>query len=107
MPADRDGSRMISADEFDEIFDSGSDEIDEYIDWSHVRTDRDTVRLELDLQGDFVEWMRWVVKVRGTIFEHATQNFVAEKFIASFSSRALTEEQLGAERRQGSKQDAA
>ena len=29
-----DGSRTITAEEFDRIFDEGSDEIDEFVDWS-------------------------------------------------------------------------
>ena len=32
-----DGARQITTEEFDRIFDEGSDEIDEFIDWSKAR----------------------------------------------------------------------
>lgn len=87
MPVSRDGSKTISVEEFDELFDSGSDEIDEYIDWENVRTHQDTVTFELELPGDFVEWMRRVAKSNGTTVEQAAQKFVTEQFRASFTSQ--------------------
>jgi len=46
--------KTISAEEFDRLFDEGSDEIDEYIDWSQAtRPGREIKRVNVD----FPQWM--------------------------------------------------
>lgn len=47
-------SKTISAEEFDRLFDEGSDEIDQYIDWSSFRrVNEQTKRVNVD----FPQWM--------------------------------------------------
>lgn len=46
--------KTISAEEFDRLFDEGSDEIDQYIDWSSARRPGlETKRVNVD----FPQWM--------------------------------------------------
>jgi len=46
--------KTISAEEFDRLFDEGSDEIDQYIDWSSARrVGLETKRVNVD----FPQWM--------------------------------------------------
>lgn len=63
-----DGKRAISLDEFDRIADSGSDEIDDFIDWSKARRGgprpgagrkpRESVRLEVRIRPELREKLR-------------------------------------------------
>ena len=63
-----DGKRRISLEEFDRIADSGSDEIDEFIDWSKGvrggarpgagRKPKESVRLEVRIRPDLREKIR-------------------------------------------------
>ncbi|MEA3041598.1 MAG: hypothetical protein QOC65_1087 [Sphingomonadales bacterium] len=46
--------KTISAEEFDRLFDEGSDEIDQYVDWSKVtRPGQEIKRVNVD----FPQWM--------------------------------------------------
>ena len=55
-----DGKRMISAGDFDRLFDKGSDEIDQFIDWSDVQLKpaprKKPVTLRLD--ADMLDWFK-------------------------------------------------
>jgi hypothetical protein len=45
-----DGKRTITVEEFDRIFDDGSDEIDEFVDWSKAKRAHEVIkRVNLDL----------------------------------------------------------
>ena len=46
--------KEISAEEFDRLFDEGSDDIDQYIDWSSARRVNETVKR---VNVDFPQWM--------------------------------------------------
>jgi uncharacterized protein (DUF4415 family) len=55
-----DGKRTISARQFDQLFDAGSDEIDRFIDWSAAEAllpgQKKPVSLRLD--RDILEWFK-------------------------------------------------
>lgn len=63
-----DGKRKITVEEFDRIADSGSDEIDEFLDWSKAkrggarpgagRKRKKSVRLEVKIRPDLREKLR-------------------------------------------------
>jgi hypothetical protein len=46
--------KTISAEEFDRLFDEGSDEIDQYIDWSKARRPGQEIKR---VNVDFPQWM--------------------------------------------------
>src|SRR5437867_3834681 len=47
--------KTITAEEFDELFDSGSDEIDQYLDWSKARRPgREVQRVNVDFPVDLL-----------------------------------------------------
>ena len=70
-----DGKRTISLEEFDRIADSGSDEIDQFLDWSKARRGgarpgsgrkpRDSVRLEVRIRPELREKLRRKAKQKG------------------------------------------
>lgn len=70
-----DGTRTISHEEFDRLADSGSDEIDAFLDWSKARRGgsrtgagrkrKHTVRLEVMIRPDLREKLRTQAKKRG------------------------------------------
>jgi uncharacterized protein (DUF4415 family) len=55
-----DGKQTLSAQEFDRLFDEGSDEIDRFIDWSkatvHLAPGKKPVTLRLD--ADVLDWFK-------------------------------------------------
>lgn len=55
-----DGKRTISAQEFDRLFDEGSDEIDRFIDWSkaEVRAAPGKKPITLRLDADVLDWFK-------------------------------------------------
>ena len=71
----RDGTRTISVEEFDRIADSGSDEIDEFLDWSKAkrggarpgagRKPKESVRLQVNVRTELREKLRRQAKKRG------------------------------------------
>lgn len=46
--------KTISAEEFDRLFDEGSDEIDQYVDWSKARRPGQEIKR---VNVDFPQWM--------------------------------------------------
>ena len=70
-----DGKKQISLEEFDRIADSGSDEIDQYLDWSKARRGgarkgagrkpKDSVRLEVMIRPELREKIRRQAKLKG------------------------------------------
>ena len=50
-----DEKKTISAEEFDRLFDEGSDEIDQYLDWDNIR------RPGLELKRVNVDFPQWMV----------------------------------------------
>lgn len=55
-----DGKRMISAREFDRLFDEGSDQIDEFVDWStvEVRAPQAKKPVTLRVDADVLDWFK-------------------------------------------------
>ena len=55
-----DGKRTISAEQFDRLFDQGSDEIDLFIDWSkaEVRSAPRKKPVTLRLDADLLDWFK-------------------------------------------------
>lgn len=47
--------KTISAEEFDRLFDDGSDEIDQYLDWENAR------RVQSDVKRVNVDFPQWMV----------------------------------------------
>lgn len=70
-----DGKTQISLEEFDRIADSGSDEIDQYLDWSKARRGgaragagrkrKESVRLEVMIRPELREKIRRQAKQKG------------------------------------------
>ncbi|MEZ5277081.1 MAG: hypothetical protein R3F07_11925 [Opitutaceae bacterium] len=70
-----DGKRTVSLEEFDRIADSGSDEIDEFLDWSKAkrggarpgagRKPKESVRLQVSLRPEVREKLRRQATQRG------------------------------------------
>ena len=70
-----DGTRTISVEEFDRIAESGSNEIDDFLDWSKAkrggarpgagRKSKDSVRLQVNLRPELREKLRKQAKERG------------------------------------------
>ena len=70
-----DGKRTISLEEFDRIADSGSDEIDQFLDWSKARRGgarpgagrkgKNSVRLEVMISPELREKLRRKAKQKG------------------------------------------
>ena len=50
-----DEKKTISAEEFDRLFDEGSDEIDQYLDWDNIR------RPGLELKRVNVDFPQWMI----------------------------------------------
>ena len=48
-------AKTISAEEFDRLFDEGSDEIDQYLDWSKA------TRPELEIKRVNVDFPQWMI----------------------------------------------
>lgn len=55
-----DGKRMISAREFDRLFDEGSDQIDEFVDWLtvEVRAPQAKKPVTLRVDADVLDWFK-------------------------------------------------
>lgn len=70
-----DGTRTISLEAFDRIADSGSDEIDQFLDWSKARRggarpgagrkSKESVRLEVRIRPELREKLRRKAKQKG------------------------------------------
>ncbi len=58
--ASRDGRRKITARKFERLFDAGSDEIDEFIDWSRVEVRSPCAKrpVTLRLDTDLLDWFK-------------------------------------------------
>lgn len=56
----RDGKRSITVEEFERLFDSGSDEIDEFIDWSRATVQQPAPKrpVTLRLDSDLLDWFK-------------------------------------------------
>jgi uncharacterized protein (DUF4415 family) len=55
-----DGKRKMTAEEFDVLFDKGSDEIDEFIDWSKVELTSPPAKrpITLRIDPDVLDWFK-------------------------------------------------
>ncbi|MGO8696513.1 MAG: BrnA antitoxin family protein [Limisphaerales bacterium] len=55
-----DGKRTVSAREFDRLFDEGSDQIDEFIDWSKIKVNHPQSKrpITLRVDADVLDWFK-------------------------------------------------
>jgi hypothetical protein len=58
--------KAISAEEFDQLADSGSDEIDKYLDWENAsRPGLKSMRFNIDVPAHFLEKLDREAEIRG------------------------------------------
>lgn len=75
-----DGSRTITTEEFDRLFDEGSDEIDDFIDWSKARMDYPKPqRVNVDFPPDMVRSLDEVAQSRGVTRQALIKMWLADK----------------------------
>jgi hypothetical protein len=72
--------KTISAEEFDRLFDEGSDEIDQYIDWSKARRPgQEAKRVNVDFPQWMVAKLDAEAKRRGVTRQALIKMWLAEK----------------------------
>ncbi len=72
--------KPISAEEFDRLFDEGSDEIDQYIDWTMARRhDEGIVRVDLDLPERTAAKLEAAAEQRGVTREALIRMWLNER----------------------------
>lgn len=77
-------TKTISAEEFDRLFDEGSDEIDQYIDWnSFQRVNQPARRVNVDFPGWMVTRLDAEAKRRGVTRQALIKMWVADKLDAA------------------------
>lgn len=75
-----DGKRTITAEEFDRIFDDGSDEIDEFVDWSTFTPDPPKPqRVNVDFPPLMVRDLDAVATARGVTRQALIKMWLADK----------------------------
>lgn len=75
-----DGTRTITTEEFDRLFDEGSDEIDAFIDWSKARMDYPKPqRVNVDFPPDMVRSLDEVAQSRGVTRQALIKMWLADK----------------------------
>jgi len=76
--------KTISAEEFDRLFDEGSDEIDQYLDWSKaVRGDARTKRVNVDFPEGMVVRLDTEAKRRGVTRQALIKMWLADRLDAA------------------------
>ena len=77
-------TRMISGEEFDKLFDEGSDEIDKYIDWNSVRrVDLQPKRVNADIPQWMVGRLDSEAKRRGVTRQALIKMWLADRLDAA------------------------
>lgn len=85
--------KTISAEEFDRLFDEGSDEIDQYIDWTLVRRgDEGIERVELDLTERMAAKIEAAAEERGVTREVLIRMWLSERLDQAAEGSAGTSE---------------
>lgn len=75
-----DGSRTITVEEFDRIFDDGSDEIDEFVDWSTLKpVHPKPQRVNVDFPPIMVRDLDTVATARGVTRQALIKMWLADK----------------------------
>jgi hypothetical protein len=75
-----DGSRTITVEEFDRIFDDGSDEIDEFVDWSTLKAVHPKARrVNVDFPPLMVMQLDAVAATRGIPRQALIKMWLADK----------------------------
>lgn len=70
----------ISAEEFDRLFDEGSDEIDKYVDWSKaVRLGREIKRVNLDMPTAMIAKLDAHAQRRGVTRQALIKMWLADR----------------------------
>jgi hypothetical protein len=76
----RDGSRTISVEEFDRLFDEGSDEIDDFLDWENAhRPGLVPKRVNVDFTTAMVHSLDAVASQRGVTRQALIKMWLADK----------------------------
>jgi hypothetical protein len=79
----RDGSRTITVEEFDRLFDEGSDQIDEFLDWSRAKTaDELTKRVNVDMLVWMILRLDDAARHRGVSRQAVIKMWLAERLEA-------------------------
>ena len=75
-----DGTKTITAEEFDRLFDDGSDEIDDYVDWSNAKLDPPKPqRVNVDFPPTMVRDLDAVATARGVTRQALIKMWLADK----------------------------
>jgi hypothetical protein len=75
-----DGTRTISAEEFDRLFDDGSDEIDAFVDWSDLKMDHPKPRrVNVDFPPLMVRQLDAEAQRRGVTRQALIKMWLADK----------------------------
>ena len=75
-----DGKRTITVEEFDKMFDEGSDEIDAFIDWSDLKMDHPKPRrVKVDFPPLMVRELDAVALARGVTRQALIKMWLADK----------------------------
>ena len=75
-----DGKRTITVEEFDKMFDEGSDEIDAFIDWSDLKMDHPKPRrVNVDFPPLMVRELDAVAAARGVTRQALIKMWLADK----------------------------
>ena len=71
--------KTIRAEEFDRLFDEGSDEVDQYVDWSSLtRPGESRQFVSVRLSDDLIESIDRVVDSEGTDRQAVIEGWIAE-----------------------------
>lgn len=85
--------KAISAEELDRLFDEGSDEIDQYIDWTLARRgDEGIVRVELDLPERMAAKLEAGAEQRGVARDQLIRMWLSERLSQAAETGAGTSE---------------
>ena len=77
-----DGARRITVEEFDRLFDEGSDEIDQFVDWSQARRvypQSSPKRVNVDFPGWMVDRLDREAKHRGVSRQALIKMWLADR----------------------------
>lgn len=88
-----DAKKSISAEELDRLFDEGSDEIDQYIDWTLARRHGEGIeRVDLDLPERMAAKLDVAAEQSGVTREQLIRMWLSERLSQSADQSAGTSE---------------